>query len=232
MLVTVVVGSGIAAATLSPDDVGLQLLENALATGAGLAVIILLVGPAWGAHLNPAVSLADWWLGRRAGGGLTLAQAGAYSASQAIGGSSGAVLANLMYDLPPVTWATTSAAARTCGSPRSWPPPAWSLSSSPSTAPPARAFRGSRRGVHRIGVLVRRIHLVRQPAVTVGRMFSDTFAGIAPGSVPPFVFARLVGGAVGVVAVLALYPDAAASADQVVVPTEGHDTTGARPSGT
>jgi glycerol uptake facilitator-like aquaporin len=75
LLVAVVVGSGIAA-KLSPGDVGLQLLENALATAAGLAVIILLVGPVSGAHLNPVVSIADWWIGRRRGSGLRPAHMG------------------------------------------------------------------------------------------------------------------------------------------------------------
>jgi glycerol uptake facilitator-like aquaporin len=76
LLVAVVVGSGIAAAKLSPADVGLQLLENALATAAGLAVIILLVGPVSGARLNPVVSIADWWIGRRRGSGLRPAHRG------------------------------------------------------------------------------------------------------------------------------------------------------------
>jgi glycerol uptake facilitator-like aquaporin len=70
--------SGIAAARLSPGDVGHQLLENALATAAGLAVIILLVGPVSGAHINPVVSIADWWIGRRRGSGLRPAHVGAY----------------------------------------------------------------------------------------------------------------------------------------------------------
>ena len=108
LLVAVVIGSGIAAARLSPGDVGLQLLENALATAAGLAVIILLVGPVSGAHLNPVVSLADWRLGRRSGSGLRLAHLGAYAAAQIAGAVLGAILANLMYGLPAVTIATTT----------------------------------------------------------------------------------------------------------------------------
>ena len=104
----VVVGSGIAAAKLSPGDVGLQMLENALATAAGLAVIILLVGPVSGAHLNPVVSIADWWIGRRHGSGLRPAHLGAYAAAQIVGAIFGACLADLMYGLPAVTIATTT----------------------------------------------------------------------------------------------------------------------------
>jgi arsenate reductase len=99
-LVTVVVGSGIAAQNLSPDDVGLQLLQNSIATVFGLAVLILMLGPVSGAHFNPVVSAADWWLGRRAGTGLTRREVGAYTAAQTIGGIGGAVLANLMFDVP------------------------------------------------------------------------------------------------------------------------------------
>ena len=108
LLVTVVIGSGIAAAKLSPDDVGLQLLENALATAAGLAVIILLVSPVSGAHINPVVSIADWWTSRRRGSGLRPAHVGAYAAAQIVGALLGACLANLMYDLPAMTVATTT----------------------------------------------------------------------------------------------------------------------------
>ncbi len=67
LLVTVVVGSGIAAATLSPTDVGLQLLQNSLATTLGLAVLILVLGPVSGAHFNPVVTLAAWITDRRDG---------------------------------------------------------------------------------------------------------------------------------------------------------------------
>jgi glycerol uptake facilitator-like aquaporin len=101
MLVMVVVGSGIAAARLSTDP-GLQLLENALATAAGLAVVILVVGPVSGAHLNPVVSLADWWYG-----GLSRGELAAYAAAQVAGGIAGCVLANLMYAEPALAWSRT-----------------------------------------------------------------------------------------------------------------------------
>lgn len=98
LLVTAVVGSGIAAARLSPGDAGLQLLENSLVTGAALVAVILAVGPVSGTHLNPVVTLAD-----RVMGGLSSAAAAGYVAAQLAGGVIGAVLANLMFDLPAVT---------------------------------------------------------------------------------------------------------------------------------
>ena len=99
LLVTVVAGSGIAAAQLSPNDVGLQLLENSIATAFGLAVLILLFGPVSGAHFNPVVTAADWLLGRRAGTGISANHAAAYTVAQVAGGVPGAVLANVMFDL-------------------------------------------------------------------------------------------------------------------------------------
>ena len=107
LLVTVVVGSGIAAQQLSPDDVGLQLLENSIATAFGLAVLILMFGPVSGAHFNPVVSAVDWLLGRRSprpacrGGDV-----GAYTVAQVAGAIVGAVLANVMFDLPAVQIST------------------------------------------------------------------------------------------------------------------------------
>ena len=98
LLVTVVVGSGIAAEQLSPDDVGLQLLENSTATVFGLAVLILLFGPVSGAHFNPVVTAADWLLGRSAGTGMAARHVAAYVVVQIAGGVAGALLANVMYD--------------------------------------------------------------------------------------------------------------------------------------
>jgi glycerol uptake facilitator-like aquaporin len=106
MLVTVVVGSGIAAAQLSPGDVGLQLLQNSTATALGLAVLILLFGPVSGAHFNPVVSLMDWWLGRRSGAGLSTPDLLAYSIFQVVGGVAGAALANVMFDRRVIELAT------------------------------------------------------------------------------------------------------------------------------
>src|SRR5205814_10294655 len=101
LLLVAVVGSGIAAARLSPGDVGLQLLENSTATAAALVAIILALGPISGAHLNPVVTLAD-----RLFGGLGWRAAGAYWAAQMVGAASGTVIANLMFSLPAVEVST------------------------------------------------------------------------------------------------------------------------------
>ena len=123
---TVVVGSGIAAAALSPNDIGLQLLENSTATVFGLAVLILVFGPVSGAHFNPVVSAVDWLLTRRTGDGLTGREVLAYAGAQIIGGIAGAVLANIMFDLPrrPDLRPRTGYRSGT-GSVRSWPPRVW-----------------------------------------------------------------------------------------------------------
>src|SRR3954467_8126073 len=103
LLVTAVVGSGIMATTLSPDDVGLQLLENAVATAFALGALILTFGPVSGAHFNPVVSAADWFLGRRSRTGLTARELTGYTMAQIGGAIGGAVLANLMFGLDAVT---------------------------------------------------------------------------------------------------------------------------------
>src|SRR5262249_16760530 len=135
LLVTVVVGSGIAAAQLSPADVGLQLLENSTATVFGLAVLILMFGPISGAHFNPVVTAADWLLGRRSGTGINTGSAAAYIVVQTCGAVGGAWLANLMFDRPVFELATK---ARLPGGPLgggAWPPRVWSPCSSPCPAP-------------------------------------------------------------------------------------------------
>ena len=207
LLVAVVVGSGIAAARLSSSDVGLQLLENALATAAGLAVIILLVSPVSSAHINPVVSIADWWIGRRRGSGLRPAHVGAYIVAQIVGAILGACLANLMYDLPAITVATTTRNG-------------WNLFLSEIIATAglvalifalARSSRAAAIGPA-VGAYIGAAYWFTSstsfanPAVTIGRMFSDTFTGIAPSSVPPFIAAQLVGATIGVLVILYLYP--------------------------
>ncbi|MFI7219495.1 aquaporin [Micromonospora maritima] len=219
LLVAAVVGSGIAATRLSPGDVGLQLLENAVATAFALGALILMFGPVSGAHFNPVVSAVDWWLGRRAGTGLTGRDLAAYAAAQTGGAAAGAVLAHLMFGLPAVTWSRTgrdgghlwlaevvataglvvlvfalARSGRTSAAPAAvgaWIGAAYWFTSSTSFA---------------------------NPAVTVGRALTDTFAGIAPASVPAFVAAQLVGGTVAVAALAVWYPHAADTADAVVVP--------------
>ena len=206
LLVSVVVGSGIAAQRLSPKDVGLQLLENSTATVLGLAVLILMFAPVSGAHFNPVVSLADWWLGRRAGTGLSLPEVGAYVAAQVVGGVAGALLANLMFGLG----AELSSAQRASGRHLVAEVVAtaglvlliFALTRSgraASVAPAVGAYIGA-------AYWFTSSTSFANPAVTIGRAFSDSFAGIAPSSVAAFVTAQLVGLLVGVAATLALYP--------------------------
>ena len=103
VLVTAVVGSGIAASRLSPHDAGLQLFENAAATAAALVAVTLALGTVSGAHLNPVVTLAD-----RAFGGMTWTEVGTYVLVQVAGAALGAVVANLMFELPAVELSETS----------------------------------------------------------------------------------------------------------------------------
>jgi glycerol uptake facilitator-like aquaporin len=219
MLVAVVVGSGIAAAQLSPGDVGLQLLENSTATALGLAVLILLFGPVSGAHFNPVVSLMDWGLGRRSGTGIRGPDLLAYSIVQVLGGIAGAVLANIMFDRRAIELATkdrvtTGHLVGEMVATAGLIALIFGLARTGRTALSAAA----------VGAYIGAAYWFTSstsfanPAVTIGRMFSDTFAGIAPNSVLPFVAAQLVGGLVGALLALALYPDVARTAGDAVVP--------------
>ena len=204
LLAALVVGSGIAAQQLSPSDVGLQLLQNALATALGLFAIILIFAPVSGAHFNPVVSLVDAALGHRAWRDVA-----AYVPAQILGCISGAVVANLMFGLPA---ASISATERL-------------------TAPHLLAEVVATAGlVLVIFSLVRsgRGHLApaavgayigaayfftsstsfANPAITIGRMFSDTFAGIAPSAAPGYIAAQLAGGLLGFALVRLFYPSA------------------------
>jgi arsenate reductase len=196
-----VIGSGIAAARLSPGDVGLQLFENAAATGAGLYVLILVLAPVSGAHLNPIVSLADAALG-----GRPWRDAFAYLPAQTLGCIGGAALANLMFDLPAVS---ISAKDRLT--------PGHVLAEVVATAGLVIVIfalaRSNRPALipAAVGTYIAAAYFFTSstsfanPAITVGRMFSNTFAGIAPGSAPWFIAAQLVGGLLGYWAVKSLY---------------------------
>jgi glycerol uptake facilitator-like aquaporin len=219
LLVAVVVGSGVMAARLSPGDVGLQLLENSTATALGLAAIILIIGPVSGAHLNPVVSLADWWLGRRAGTGLSPVELAVYVPAQVVGAIAGSVLANLMFDLAAASWSSTDR-----DQPHLW------LGEVVATAglillvfALARSGRAAVAPAAVGGYIGAAYWFTSStsfanPAVTVGRAFTDTFAGIAPASVPGFVAAQLVGLVAGIGLFVALYTHPERGADQVVVP--------------
>lgn len=217
LLVAVVIGSGIMAARLSPHDVGLELLENAVATAAGLTVLIMMFGPVSGAHFNPVVSLADWALGRRTGTGLSGRDLLAYLPAQVAGGIGGAVLANLMFALPAVTVASKD---RSGGH-------LWLGEVVATAGLVALIFaltRTSRAHLApaAVGAYIGAAYWFTSstsfanPAVTIARAFSDTFAGIAPGSVAPFIAAQLLGGLVGAGVVLTLYP--AGTTGEVAVP--------------
>lgn len=194
LLAMIVVGSGIAAQQLSPNDVGLQLLENALVTGCGLFVLIEMLGPIGGAEFNPVVSFAKVVLeGRR------FLDALAYVPFQVAGCIVGAVLANAMFALPAVT---LSQHHRVSG-------PHF-LSEAIATAGLvltifllARQHRGRLIGVAVASYITAAYYFTSStsfanPAITVGRMFSNSFAGIAPNSVLFFIGAQCVGGLVGV----------------------------------
>jgi glycerol uptake facilitator-like aquaporin len=214
-LAAVVIGSGIAAQRLSPGNTGLELLENAAATGAGLFALILMVGPVSGAHLNPVVSLVDAVFG-----GLRWGDTIAYVAAQVLGCCAGAVVANLMFSRGAVS---ISSHHRATG--------AHFLSEIVATLGLLLViFALSRRGQRQaapaaVGAYIGAAYFFTSstsfanPAITIGRMLSNTFSGIAPSSVPLFISAQLIGGAVAVVAIKALYPTITpAEAATVVVP--------------
>ncbi|MFI5082975.1 MAG: MIP/aquaporin family protein [Streptosporangiales bacterium] len=214
-LAAVVIGSGIAAQRLSPGQTGLELLENAAATAAGLFAIILMFGPVSGGHFNPVVSFVD-----AAFGGLRWRDAAAYLPVQVAGCIAGAVVANLMFALPAVSISAKHRAT-----------PAHFLSEVIATLglilvifALARSGR-SRAAPAAVGAYIGAAYFFTSstsfanPAITVGRMFSDTFAGIAPSSVLPFVAAQIVGGALAVVVIRALYPRITpAQAADIIVP--------------
>jgi len=225
LLVTVIVGAGIAATRLSPHDLGAQLFYDSTATALGLSVLILVLGPVSGAHLNPVVSAADWWLGRRQGTGLPGRALSAYAVAQVVGAVAGALLANVMFDVP-AGMATTDRS--------DWRLWLGEVVATTGLVTLVLALARTGRGdwaAPAVGAYIGAAYWFTSstsfanPAVTVGRMFSDSFAGIAPPSAPAFVLAQLVGGAVGLSLTLGLYPDVATAADRIVVP---HGASGPR----
>jgi glycerol uptake facilitator-like aquaporin len=215
-LVTVVIGSGIAAQRLSPGDTGLQLLENALVTGAGLVALILAFGPVSGGHFNPVVTLAD-----RVFGGVSTRQLAAFLPAQLAGGVVGAIAANAMFSLPAVSLSTHERASGGL----------WLSEALATFGLVVLVFglvRAGRGGLapFAVGAYITAAYFwssstsFANPMIDVARMLSDTFAGIAPASVPMFVFMQLVGGAVGVAAVGLLYPHIGERAGAAVVPHE------------
>ncbi|MCH6230015.1 aquaporin family protein [Microbacterium sp. CFH 31415] len=200
-LTTVVVGSGIAAQRLSPGDTGLQLFENAFATALGLTVLILVFATVSGAHFNPVVTLADITLHRE-----KWSIAAVYIPAQVIGCIAGAILANLMFDEPAVAWSTTERAG--------WPLLLGEVVATAGLVVVIFALVRTGRShlaAPAVGAYIGAAYFFTSsssfanPAITVGRMFTDTFAGISPASALPFIAAQIVGAALGWIAVRALF---------------------------
>jgi glycerol uptake facilitator-like aquaporin len=216
-LAALVIGSGIAAQRLSPADTGLELTENAAATAAGLFAIIAMFGPVSGGHFNPVVSFAD-----AAFGGSRWRDAFVYLPAQVAGCTGGAIVANLMFSGPAINLSGKDRAS-----------PAHFLSEIVATFGLVLViFALARSGRSHIapaavGAYIGAAYFFTSstsfanPAITVGRMFSATFAGIAPASAPSFIAAQIIGGALAVAAVRVLYPPTAEAAGVVVPHQEG-----------
>jgi len=216
LLLIAVIGSGIAAQRLSPNDVGLQLFENAAATAAALVAIILAVGAASGAHLNPVVTLADRFFG-----GVTTVGALTYIAAQFAGAVAGAVVANLMFSLPAVELSTKVRSSSGV----------WLAEVVATFGLLLVVFGVVRSGrasaaPFAVGAYIGGAYFFTastsfaNPAVTVARTLSNTFAGIAWRSAPAFIAAQLVGAVIAVGVVSVIYPRVAAVAGDVLIPHE------------
>ena len=222
LLVTAVVGSGIMATTLSPDDAGLQLLENSTATVFALAVLILILGPVSGAHFNPVVTVAAWWTGRREPGALNGRDVAAYIAAQATGAITGSVLANAMFGTAQGLSVKDRAGAHL-----------WLGETVATAGLLLLVLALARTGRQTLAAPAVAAYIgaaywftsstsFANPAVTIGRAFTDTFAGISPGSVPGFVAAQVIGALIGLGLTAVLYgrPEpAAASQTETSAPT-------------
>jgi len=201
-LVIAVIGSGIMASRLSPDDVGLQLLENAAATAGALIGLILMLGAVSGAHLNPVVTLVD-----RLFGTITTRDSVLYMVAQTIGGCLGAIVANVMFELPAVEWSTTE---RSSGA-------LW-FSEVVATVGLLLVIHGCVRGGRAsavpfaVGVWIGGAYWFTSstsfanPAVTIARTMSDTFAGIKPSSAPMFIVMQVLGALIAFCLIRFLYP--------------------------
>jgi glycerol uptake facilitator-like aquaporin len=202
-LVIAVIGSGIMASRLSPNDTGLQLLENAAATAAALIGLILIFGAISGAHFNPVVTLVD-----RAFGSISTRDAGLYVAAQVLGGCVGAMLANLMFELPTIELSTKARS-----SPALW------LSEIIATVGLLLVIHGCVRTgranvvAFAVGIWIGGAYWFTSstsfanPVVTIARTLSDTFTGIEPSSAPMFILMQLVGAAIAYGLIRLLYPD-------------------------
>ncbi|MEV6480341.1 MIP/aquaporin family protein [Streptomyces sp. NPDC051576] len=205
LLVAVVVGSGIQATELT-KDVGLQLLANSTATVFGLGILILLLGPVSGAHFNPVVTLAEWWTARRGGAGVTAREVAVYVPAQIVGAIVGAILADAMFGEPLVKWSTHDRSAGHL-----------LLGEVVATAGLILLIFGlARANQLRFASVAVASYIgaaywftsstsFANPAVTIGRAFTDTFAGIAPGSVLGFIGMQLIGAVIGLALVSLIF---------------------------
>jgi glycerol uptake facilitator-like aquaporin len=213
-LAAVVVGSGIAAKQLSPNDIGLELLENAAATAAGLFTIILMFGPVSGGHFNPVVSFVD-----ASFGGISSRDALAYLPAQVAGCIAGAIVANGMF-----AKAATSISTHHRASPSHLLAEVVATSGLMLIIFALARTRRATTTPAAVGGYIGAAYFFTSstsfanPAITVGRIFSNTFAGIAPASAPGFIVAQAVGGGLALLVIRTLYPDlpAAAAADVVL----------------
>lgn len=201
-LFATVVGSGIMAASLAGGNVAVALLGNTLATAAILFVLITMLGPVSGAHFNPAVTLV-FWLRRETGTGAALA----YVAAQLAGGVLGVWTAHLMFDLPVLQWSTT---ARTGVG--QWAGEAVATFGLLLTILATREVRDDRVPLSvalfiAAGYWFTSSTSFANPAITVARSMTDTFAGIAPGDIPGFVLAQIAGALAAMGAARLLLPD-------------------------
>ncbi|NMO04034.1 aquaporin family protein [Gordonia sp. TBRC 11910] len=207
MLVMAIVGSGIAASSLSPNESGLQLLEMSVTTGLALTVLVLVLGPVSGGHFNPAVSLIFWVIGRRGGTGLTTGELATFVVAQVVGALSGVMLANVMFGLRPVSTATQHRASA-----------AHLVAEVLATTILIVVILGLVRG-NRVALVAPAVGsyvsaafwftsstCFANPAVTVARALSDSVGGISPSSVPAFVVAQVAGAVLGLLVGAALFP--------------------------
>jgi glycerol uptake facilitator-like aquaporin len=196
-----IVGSGIMAERLT-DDLGLQLFQNAAATAGVLIALILALGPISGAHFNPAVTLADRTLGT-----MTSRVAAAYIAAQIAGAVLGVMVANLMFDLPAVEWSTTDRTGAHL----------WLAEGVATLGLVLVIFSVVRSGrssaaAYAVGAYIGAAYYFTastsfaNPAVTIARTLTDTFAGINPAHAAAFVTAQLVGALLAVPLIRILYP--------------------------
>ena len=225
-LAALVIGSGIAAQRLSPNDTGLQLLENAAATAGGLYAIILMFGPVSGGHFNPVVSFVD-----ASFGGITWRDALAYLPAQVAGCSLGAIAANAMFGLSAISMSSHHRAT----SAHAFAEVIATLGLLLVIFSLARTRRGTATPAA-VGAYIGAAYFFTSsasfanPAISVGRMFSNTFAGIAPASVLGYIVAQAVGGAVAVLVLRTLYPEVTAvEAADVLVPHGGEPREANRP---